>query len=93
MEVSTRFHWDDTEEKFHVERVQDCVPIMEQAKAFNREGLHGSKEMRHVARFPMVIVEKYCNVHGITFQEWLANTEHVERMLKDHDLAFFRVAA
>lgn len=92
MELRQRFHFDEQTGATIIESVQDCEPIMEQAKRLSREGIHGSSEMRHVARLPFVIVEKYCNEHGITYQEWNKNPVHVERMLADPDLAYFRVA-
>lgn len=91
MDVQTRFHDDDG--RLVVERVQDCEPVLESAKRLHNEGVHGSREMRHVARFPKVLVEKYCNQHGITLHEWLVNPVHAERMLNDPDLKYFRVGA
>lgn len=71
--------------------VQDCTPIMEHTQALNREGHHGSSELRHAASFPFVLVEKYCNDNGITFQEFMNGKEHVKRMLNDPSLSYFRV--
>jgi hypothetical protein len=71
--------------------VQDCTPIVEQAKALNREGIHGSKEMRHAAKFPAVIVEKYCNDKGISFQQFLSEPVHCRTMLADPALRDFRI--
>jgi hypothetical protein len=47
--------------------------------------------MRHAARFPMVVVERYCNEKGITFEEWMSNPEHAKAMLNDSALSAFRV--
>lgn len=88
-----RFHYDETDEKLIVESVQDCTPVLEQAKRLRNEGLHGSKDMRHVMRIPRVLVEQYCNVHGISVREWMVNPVHVERMLSDRDLSGFRIGA
>ena len=74
-----------------VERVQQCAPIAEVTTALHNEGLHGSSEMRHAAELPAVMVEAYCNDHGITFQEWLQNPEHIKAMLRDPALAAFRI--
>lgn len=90
MGVQTRFH--DDEGKLVVERVQDVEPILEDAKRRGIEGRHGSKDFRHVASLPFVLIEKYCNDNGISFSEWMRNPVHVERMLQDRDLAYFRVA-
>jgi hypothetical protein len=71
--------------------VQDCTPLVERTKALHRAGIHGSSEMRHAASFPAVLVEKYCNEKGITFQEWIGNPTHAKAMLTDPTLKDFRV--
>lgn len=70
---------------------QDCTPIAEHAKALQNAGIHGTSEMRHAARIPQVIVEKYCNDRGITFREFMNDQTHVRRILNDPDNAMFRV--
>ena len=70
---------------------QDCTPFLEAATRKRNEGEHGSKEMRHAASFPPVLVERYCNERGITFSEWLANPIHARVMLMDPDLSGFRI--
>lgn len=71
--------------------VQDCTPIVERTKALHNEGIHGSSEMRHAATFPFVLVEKYCNDKGITFEQFMNGREHVRAMLSDPALSHFRV--
>jgi hypothetical protein len=71
--------------------VQDCTPILEDAKARHNAGFHGSSDMKHAARLPMVLIEKYCNLNGITFAEWMQNPVHGKRMLSDPDLSEFRI--
>jgi hypothetical protein len=78
-------------DKLIVENVQDCTPIAEYAKARQREGHHGSSEMRLAASLPLVMVEKYCNDNKISFAEWSADKSHIKRMLNDPALAHFRV--
>jgi hypothetical protein len=88
-DLQTRIHVDG--DSMTVENVQDCTPIAEYAKARNREGHHGSSEMRLAGSIPLVMVEKYCNDNGITYPEWSANKEHIRRMLQDPALAHFRI--
>lgn len=76
------------EGKTFVNRVQDCEPILDSVKRIQCK--EPSKEMRHVARIPAVIVEQYCNRVGITFREFTINPEHVQRLLDDPDLRYFR---
>lgn len=90
-DIRTEVVADPSEEKLHVRRVQDVQPILEDAKARASAGLVGSKDYWHMAELPFVIVEKYCNDQGITFNEFMRNTEHIKRMVNDPALAAFRV--
>ena len=74
-----------------VGRSQDCTAIAEYAKSRQREGHHGSSEMRFAASLPYVIVEKYCNDNHITFAEFMGNREHIKRICNDPDNAAFRI--
>lgn len=70
---------------------QDCTPIAEHCKALHNEGFHGSKEMRHAASFPKVIIEKYLNENGVTLEQFMADPVHVKRMCNNPDNAMFRI--
>jgi len=89
MSVVTNIHVEGGDVTF--ERVQDCTAIAEHTQALHKEGVHGSTDMRHAASFPMVIVEKYLNDKGISFQEFMAEAVHVKAMLADPALSAFRV--
>lgn len=84
--VQTQFVQDG--DKLHVNRVQDCEPIIEAVKAIREQQV--SKEMRHVARIPSVIVEAYINRVGITFRDFMQDPAHIQRLLDDPDLRHFR---
>ena len=71
--------------------VQDCTPILEDAKARHNAGFHGTSEMKHAARFPDVVVERYCNEQGITFSEFMQNPAHIKRLLMTPELSGFRI--
>lgn len=87
--VNTRFHLvDDT---MTVQRTQDCTPIAEYAMAQSAAGFTGSSEMKHAARIPMVIVEKYCNERGITYSDFMRDPAHIKRITEDPDNAAFRI--
>lgn len=89
LDIGTKIHTHDGNVTF--ERVQDCTPIAEYAQAMHNEGHVGSSEMRHAAKIPMVIVEKYLNDNNITFSEFMGNREHVRRMLNDPANSMFRI--
>lgn len=71
--------------------VQDCTPIAERAQAMHNAGMVGSSEVKHAASIPMVMIEKYCNERGVTFQEFMQNKSHIRFMLNDPALAAFRI--
>ena len=87
--VQTLMHEEDGKTVF--ERVQDCTPILDLATSLHNEGHQGSSEMKHAAKIPKVIIERYCNEHNITFREWLNNEDHQRRMLNDPSLARVRI--
>lgn len=89
LDIGTKFHMHDG--AMTVQRTQDCTPIAEFAKGLQNAGMHGSSEMKHAARIPYVIIEKYCNDNGILFSEFMQNKEHIKRVLNDHSLAAFRI--
>lgn len=86
MEIRTQVAEDDG--RVIINRVQDCEPILRQAARIREKT--PSKEMRHVARIPAVLVEKYLNTAGITMREFMIDPVHIERMLEDPDLRYFR---
>jgi len=89
LDIGTRIHQHDG--KLTFERFQDCNAIAERAKAMHNEGIHGSSEMRLAASLPFVIVEKYCNDNGITFQEFCNNPAHTKRIVEAPENAAFRI--
>jgi hypothetical protein len=70
---------------------QDCTPIVDHVASLRNEGHHGSKDMRLAASVPFVVVEKYCNEKGITFQEFGNSQEHKICFLNDPDYKLLRV--
>lgn len=88
-QVLTRVHEADGVLAF--ERVQDVEPILDGTHARRVAGMTGSSEMRHAASLPMVLVEQYCNNHGITFADFMAQPHHVKAMCNDPALKLFRV--
>ena len=73
--------------------VQDATPYLEHAAMLRSAGDgKKSKELWHVASFPAVVVEKYCNLAGIEFSEFMQNPVHIKRMVQDPALSGFRVA-
>jgi hypothetical protein len=89
MTMQTRLIQQD--DRLIIANSQDCTPIAEQAKALHNAGEHGSSEMKHAARIPQVMVEKYCHDNGITFQTFMNDPAHIKRMLNDPANEMFRI--
>lgn len=89
IDLSTQFVEQDG--KLFIGRTQDCTPIAEDAKRRHNAGLTGSADMKHAARIPNVIIEKYMNDHGVTFDEVLGNPQHMKRIVEDPANDAFRI--
>jgi hypothetical protein len=89
MNLETRIFTQD--DRLVVGRSQDCTPILEDAKRRHLAGEHGTADVKHAARIPNVIVEKYCNDHGITFHEFMGNEVHIKRLVEHPDNSMFRI--
>lgn len=87
--LSTSYKTED--DRLYVGRSQDCTTIAEYAKALHNEGHHGSSDMKHAAKIPLVIVEKYCNERGITFEEFMAGDKHIKAVVENPDNKLFRI--
>ncbi len=87
-------HVDENSNQVVVERVQDIEPILDYNKAMrNHElvGSHKSEVMNHVARIPLLIVEKWKN-EGVI--DWFNSTDaERRRVLNDPANAMFRTRA
>ena len=86
--------WSENSEGLVVERKQvGIADHIDYCQARQNEGFHGpSSDFKLKASIPAILVEHYCQQHGITIKEFLGNQEHIRRMVNDPDLAYFRIA-
>jgi hypothetical protein len=91
--IATRVLDEGPDDEIVICRSQDVGPALERAKALHNAGSHWSKdrEYAHAMSIPEVLVEDYCNKHGITLREWLNDEQHIARMLSDPDLSNLRI--
>jgi hypothetical protein len=75
----------------HTANMDDLKAVADHCAGLRSHGATGSKEMKHVARVPAIIVQKYINDNGITFAEFMRDPKHADRMLSDPALSGFRV--
>jgi hypothetical protein len=73
----------------HTERFDGLVDMV---KALSNEGFHGTKEMRHVAEIPGIIIEQYCFQTGVSWAEFFADPKHIKAICNDPAFAYLRVA-
>ena len=88
--VQTRF-LEGADNTYQVLRTQDVRPIVDYAQGMQAAGLTGSKDMKHAAEIPMVVVENYMARVGINFEEFCKSQEHGKALLNDPALKAFRV--
>lgn len=94
-DVETKYHYDHTEDRLYIERVQDIEPIIEANKRqMNEHNGHESSrwkgEFHHVARIPEVVIEKWCNENGFTYADFIRDRSISKRFLNDPSNALFR---
>ncbi|MES2323282.1 MAG: hypothetical protein V4633_13540 [Pseudomonadota bacterium] len=89
--IDLRTTFAEQDGKLFVGRSQDCTPIAEDAKRRHNAGAFGSSEMKHAARIPNVIIEKYMNERGVTFEQFMADPIHIKCLVEDPANDAFRI--
>ena len=87
--LSTSIH--EQGDRLIIANSQDCTAIAEYAKAQHNAGFHGSSEVKHAGRIPLVIVEAYCNTNGVSFADVMTDRVHMKRIVEDPANAAFRI--
>lgn len=87
--VTTKLHHDG--DKVHVQRAQECQPILDSAAALRSNGLTGTSDFRHVGRIPAAVLEMWLNEAGVAFSDTEAVKEVIRKKLQSGDFAKLRV--
>lgn len=89
-EVKTNLKLQDG--RMFVVRTQDVEPIVEANKrAFDYDDRRfKSESFNHVARIPLVVIEKWCNDNGVKYQEFMNDENILRKFLNDPDHKFLR---
>lgn len=88
-QIRDEFHYDSIEDKVISKRFQDVEPILD----FNKEARNSintgkMSEVHHVARIPLIVIEKWKN-EGVI--DWFKSTDaERRRVLNDPANAMFR---
>lgn len=89
-EPTTRY-FDHGDEGAVIVRHQIVGPTIDAIKELHNTGMHGTKDTKHVASVPGIVIEAYCQQRGITLNEFMRNREHVRAFINDPAHADFRV--
>lgn len=85
----SKHHYDATEDKLHIERVQDVQPILEANKrAYNDAGAFKSEVFNKKAEIPLVVLLQWLQTRGISYQEFMGDDAILRRFLNDTDNKF-----
>lgn len=89
MSLFERYHYDQLEDKLHIERVQDVEPILEANKrAYNDAGAFKSEIFNKKAEIPLVVLLQWLQAKGITYNEFMTDDKLLRRFLNDPDNRF-----
>lgn len=73
----------------HTERFDG---LLDHNAELRNTGQHGSKDMKHVANIPGIMIEKYCLDNGVGWDEFFQEQKHMKALLNDPAMAYFRIA-
>lgn len=88
--VQTRF-LEGADHSFAINRTQDVEPIVGYAQGMQALEMGNSKELKHAAEIPMVVVEQYMARKGITFAQFCETPDHIKAVVNDPSLQAFRI--
>lgn len=83
----------DAQHEAHVYEadMSDLRAVADHCAGLRGVGATGSNEMKHVARVPAILVQKYLNDNKVTMAQFMRDPAHMDRFLGDPAIAAFRV--
>lgn len=80
-DVTTHFHYDESDDRVTLERVQDTTAIIEDNKRLQtmNDGYSPSREFRRVASIPFVIFERWLQDDGLTYYDYCVKMDKREQ--------------
>lgn len=73
-------------------RTENFTGLLDHNQRLQNEGIHGSKEWRHVGNVPAIVIEHFCKVEGIGWAEFWSDQKWIKKLLNDPDFSLLRVA-
>lgn len=87
--IYEKYHYDQLEDKLHIEQVQDVQPILEANKrAFNDSSGFKSEVFNKKASIPTVVLMDWLKRNGLTYQDFMNDEKVLKRFLNDPDHKF-----
>lgn len=77
--------------KVVMNRFSDVEPALDLLSGMRQITDGKGKQFWWIGEIPNVIVEKYLNENGVTYQDFLADSTHARRILQNPDYKKFRV--
>jgi len=92
-DIETTHYFDAKENRDVFERVQDCEPVLLEAKQHrDRTDGRGDTSLGYfVGTIPGIIVEQYLKTAGVTYREFMIDRTHIHRIMNNPDYKKFRV--
>ena len=91
-DIIETYHYDEQEDKMHIQRVQDVEPILEANKRQFQvdDKRYKSDTLNHVARIPLVLLEQWGKKLGMNPMHILEDDKLLRKLLDDPDHRFLR---
>lgn len=88
----TEYLSDPDQDRTIIVHTEDFTGLLDHNQRLQNEGIHGSKDMRHVANVPGIVIEHYCYTTGVSWAEFFQEPKHIKALLNDPAWAYLRVA-
>lgn len=75
----------------HETSTADEKAIVDAVQAKHNAGHFGTKDMRYLGEVTPLMLQKYCDKNGVTWDAAMANPEHFRRILNDPENSYMRV--
>ncbi len=88
--IQERHYYDEAEDRTYIQRVQDVEPVINaNRRAMNEFSGYKSEVFNRKASIPVTVIEEWCRVRGIKYQEFMNSKELLKRFINDPDNAAF----
>lgn len=72
--------------------VHGLSDLLEYNHALRESKSYGDKDMKLVGHIPGEVLQQYCMVNNVPWDQIFSDPTHIKRIMNDPDLAYFRVA-